>query len=91
MLALIWPPLVWLLHRAGAAEKVGVVIISAFAAHTAWHWMVERWSALMKSELPALDIATLVRAGLAALAIAALLWLVRLHGQRRPRERYFNE
>jgi hypothetical protein len=53
--------------------------------------MVERWNALMKSELPALDVATLVRAGLAALSIAALLWLVRLLAQRRPRERYFNE
>jgi hypothetical protein len=24
------------------AERMGVIIISAFVAHTGWHWMIER-------------------------------------------------
>lgn len=83
VLAVIWPPLAWLLYRAGMSEKVGVVIITAFAAHIAWHWTVERWTVLMKTELPDVSVATLVRAGLAALAVAALLWLLRMLAQRR--------
>ena len=83
VLAAIWPPLAWLLYRAGVSERVGVVIVTAFAAHSAWHWTVERWAALMKTELPDISAATLMRAGLAALAVAALLWLPRMLAQRR--------
>ena len=87
VLAAIWPPLAWLLYRAGVGEKIGVVIISAFTAHTAWHWTVERWAALMKTELPELSVATLARTGLAALAVVALLWLLRMLAQRRGLQR----
>jgi hypothetical protein len=87
VLAVIWPPLVLLLQRARVGQKVVVAIVSAFAAHTAWHWMVDRWAALMKTQLPELDVATLVRAGLAAFAIVAMLWLVRLLAQRPPLQR----
>lgn len=87
VLGVIWPPLDWLLRRARGGDKVVVAIISAFAAHTAWHWMSERWAALMKTELPEFDIVTLMRAGLAVLAVVALLWLTRVAAQRAKLQR----
>jgi hypothetical protein len=68
-------------------QKVGVMIISAFAAHTAWHWLVERWAALMKTQLPELGVETIVRAGLGAVVIVAVLWLVRMLAMRRALQR----
>ena len=83
VLAVVWPPLAWLLYRSGVPERVGTVIISAFAAHAAWHWMVERGSALMDTGLSNIGVETLVRGGIATLAVAALLWgLVRILARR---------
>jgi hypothetical protein len=39
-------PLLTLLFRYVVAERIGTIILSAFIAHTAWHWAVERWVAL---------------------------------------------
>jgi hypothetical protein len=60
-------------------ERIGVIILSALVAHTAWHWMTERFAELRKFPLPALDaaaIASLLRWLMAALAMAAAVWLV---------------
>jgi len=32
-------------------EKIGIIILSALVAHSAWHWMAERWSALMQYDI----------------------------------------
>jgi hypothetical protein len=37
-------PLLTVLFRRVVAERVGVIILSAFVAHTAWHWATERWA-----------------------------------------------
>ena len=69
-------------------ERVGTIILSAFVAHTAWHWLAERWEVLAKFPLawPVVD-AAFMAAGLrwAMLLVLAVLaaWLVRpLVGQR---------
>ena len=41
-------PLLWLVFRFVVPQRVGIVIASALAAHTAWHWMIERGSTLAK-------------------------------------------
>jgi len=41
-------------------ERMGVIILSAIVAHTAWHWMMERWEVLRQSPWPRLDSASLV-------------------------------
>ena len=87
VLVIIWPPLVLLLRRSKVGEKLGVVLIALLAGHTAWHWMTERWAALMKTEPPELDASTLMRAALVVLAIAAVAWLLRLLAQRRGLQR----
>jgi uncharacterized membrane-anchored protein YitT (DUF2179 family) len=63
-------PLVALLLRV-VPERAGVIVLSALAAHTAWHWMLERGEAWWKYPLPRPDAAGL--AELLAWAIAALV------------------
>jgi len=58
-------------------ERLGVIILSAVVAHTAWHWMTERWTNLARFPLPALDAAgaaTLMRWMMAGIVTALFLW-----------------
>jgi hypothetical protein len=78
-------PLVSLLLKRVVAERMGVIILSAFIAHTAWHWMTERGSALGEYEftLPAFDLmfaASAMRAGMVLAIAAAAGWtMLELH------------
>jgi hypothetical protein len=72
-------PALGLLFRYVLAERLGIVILSALVAHTAWHWMIDRGAELAKFPLPKLDAAFLagaMRALMAALILAAGVWLV---------------
>ena len=72
-------PLLGLVFRYVMPEKVGIVILSAFVAHTAWHWMIERGSVLMLYPWPTVDAVALSRLLwwlIAVVAMAGLLWLV---------------
>ena len=55
-------------------ERLGIIILSALVAHTAWHWMIERGEQLAKFPLPELDAAFLASAmrGLMAALVLAL-------------------
>lgn len=75
-------PLVSLLFKRVVAEKVGVIILSAFVAHTAWHWMVERASSLPEYSytMPAMDIAfvaSALRAAIVLLIASGAVWAMR--------------
>ena len=81
-------PALQLAFRFVVAERPGTIILSAFVAHTAWHWMMERWEVLRKFrfEWPVLNAAWLagaVRLLLALTILAALMWLVSLALRRR--------
>jgi hypothetical protein len=70
-------------------ERIGVIIVSALVAHTGWHWMLERGERLSQFPWPAPDAGTLASAmrwTIAALSLAALVWLLRVRGGRK-RER----
>ena len=59
----------------------GTIILSALVAHTAWHWMSERWerAAPVPFEWPAIDAAFLagaMRWMMLVVVAAALYWLV---------------
>jgi hypothetical protein len=75
VLAVAVPALGWLFSHV-VAERMGTIILSAFVAHTAWHWLLDRGGILMQYhlELPTLDVA------LAVSALRALLALVVLAG-----------
>jgi hypothetical protein len=74
-------PALDLLFRFAVAERVGTVILSAFVAHTGWHWTVERYLVLrqFRWEWPVMNAALLagvLRFVMLAVVAAALLWLL---------------
>jgi hypothetical protein len=80
-------PALDLLFRYGVAERMGTIILSAFVAHTAWHWTTERWAVLRQFpiELPVVDaafLAMVLRWMMLAVALAGVVWLVQV--LRRP-------
>lgn len=62
-------PVLNLLFRRAVAERVGTIILSALVAHTAWHWMTERWGDLRQFQFVPSTFD-------AALAAAAMRWLM---------------
>lgn len=74
-------PALAILFRYVVAERMGTIILSAFVAHTGWHWMVDRYGALRQYSFswPAITAASLltaVRLGMVIVAATAILWLV---------------
>lgn len=63
------------------AERIGSVIVSVVLAHSAWHWMADRFSAVRQYPLswPALDatlLAALLRGLMLLLIVGGVAWLV---------------
>jgi len=82
-------PLLNLLFRYVVAERMGTIILSALVAHTAWHWMLERWDTLQQFHLlgrifTGASLATGMRWAMVFVAMAGLGWLVSLAGRNRP-------
>jgi hypothetical protein len=74
-------PLLELLFRFVVKERMGTIILSALVAHTAWHWMMERWERLRQFRFswPEITASFLVSAMhwlMAALILAGFIWLV---------------
>jgi hypothetical protein len=87
VLAMLVPAL-WALFRWVVEERMGTIILSAFVAHTGWHWFTERMERLSRFHLqwPALTAAQL--AGLlgwatALVFLAGLVWIVSVLLQNR--------
>jgi hypothetical protein len=80
VLLVLVPALAFLFQR--VPERTGTIVLSALVAHTAWHWMIERWDRLRQFRVPwpALDAALLagaLRGLMVVVAAAGLVWLVR--------------
>ena len=72
-------PALQLLFRYVVAERIGTIILSALVAHTAWHWMIERWGDLSRFDWPGLTAAGLagaLRWLMGLVILAGLAWLV---------------
>jgi len=74
-------PALGLLFRHVIPEAMGTIILSALVAHTAWHWMTERWATLRQFRLqwPVIDAAFLagaMRWMMLLVVAAALYWIV---------------
>ena len=72
-------PLISLAFSRVVAERMGIIILSALVAHTAWHWMLDRGKTLSEYQFdwPALDMAFLasaMRAALVLTIIGAAAW-----------------
>ncbi|HLX43635.1 MAG TPA: HupE/UreJ family protein [Bryobacteraceae bacterium] len=80
VLVVMIPALEFLFRRV-VAERMGTIILSALVAHTAWHWMLERWGVLSQfhlqwPELTDAFVATALRWLMALIALAGLAWFV---------------
>jgi hypothetical protein len=73
LVLLITVPLLRWLFRVLPGEKIGTIVLSAIAAHSAWHWFTERGSELLQYrwEWPAFD---------AAFFAAAMRWAMLIMG-----------
>jgi hypothetical protein len=58
-IAVAIPLLSLLFAKIRLSERLVTVVISAFVAHAAWHWLAERWDTLAKVEWPEIDPVTL--------------------------------
>jgi hypothetical protein len=74
-------PMLDLLFRFVAAERMGTIILSALVAHTAWHWMMERADRLSRyhfewPEITAALLASAMRWLMLLVIVAGLAWFV---------------
>jgi hypothetical protein len=79
-------PLLNILFKHVVAERMGTIILSVLVAHTAWHWMLERFDVLRQFPYPAITAAGLAMAlrwAIVVVAIAAIAWVLFLVTQRR--------
>ena len=72
-------PLISLAFKYVLAERIGIILLSALVAHTAWHWMLERGASLKEYQFdwPTFDVAfaaSAMRAALVLAIIAAAAW-----------------
>jgi hypothetical protein len=80
VLLLAVPVLAWMFRRV-VAERMGIILLSALVAHTAWHWMLDRGTALRqyRFEWPVLDLVFLadaMRALMLLLIVVGAGWLM---------------
>ena len=90
LMLVLFVPMLSLLFRV-VPERVGTIIISAFVAHAAWHWMVERGEQLSRFPWPVLDaaaLASLTRWLMALVALGGIVWVVSVVRQRRLERRH---
>jgi hypothetical protein len=91
MMLAIFVPALHLVFRFVVAERIGTIVLSALIAHTAWHWMADRWRALSQFDWPAVTaagMATLLGWVLAALILAALVWVASMVMRVYPAPRF---
>jgi HupE / UreJ protein len=84
LVLLLLIPALDLLFRRVVAERVGTIILSAIVAHTAWHWMAQRFETLRQFQFvwPTVDAAFMlwvVRWLMVIVVLGGLLWIVRLY------------
>ena len=85
VIALLVPALTLLFQF--TPERMGTIIISAFVAHTGWHWTLDRINLLrqFRFEMPALDaafLASVVRWLIVIVAFGAIGWLAAIIQKR---------
>jgi len=90
-------PALDVLFRFVVAERMGTIILSAIVAHTAWHWMTDRFDVLRQFPWPAItaaDAASAIRWLMALIAVLSAAYLLsraaasaRVSGTRRTPDR----
>jgi hypothetical protein len=52
----VFVPALALLFRGAMAGRMGIIVVSAIVAHTAWHWMIDRADVLWQTPWPQLTL-----------------------------------
>ncbi len=79
VLLILVPALNWI-FRFVVAERIGAIVLSAFVAHTGWHWTTERLEGLKQYRWPTPDpvlVASTGRVVILIVAIAGIAWWAR--------------
>ncbi|MBL8176455.1 MAG: HupE/UreJ family protein [Bryobacterales bacterium] len=84
LVVILLTPAVAALMRYSGAERMIAILLSAFVAHTGWHWTAERFEALRmySFEWPVWDAATIAAAlrwAMGAVAVTGLVLLMDRH------------
>jgi hydrogenase/urease accessory protein HupE len=58
-------------------ERMGIIVSSAFVAHTGWHWLLDRVERVRQFSLPDVSPLFATRALIAVVAVAAAIWAFR--------------
>ena len=87
MVLLVTIPVLTLLFRRVVDERMGTIILSAFVAHTAWHWMLDRGAVLRQYHIqwPAMDTvltASMMRSVMLVLIAVGLGWVLNAGARR---------
>jgi len=87
LVLLIMIPALDFLFRYVVVERMGTIILSALVAHTAWHWMMDRWAVLRQFHVPwpafTMEFAaTLMRWLMVIVAMAGVIWFLRSRSKR---------
>lgn len=81
LVLLILIPVLDALFRYVVPERMGTIILSVIIAHTAWHWMVERWEILRQFQfewqLNASLLVSLTICAMLAVGVGAVIWFFR--------------
>ena len=56
----VFVPALALLFRGAMSGRMGIIVVSAIVAHTAWHWMLDRADVLWKTPWPQPTVAGLI-------------------------------
>jgi hypothetical protein len=81
----ILAPLLAVVFRRVIEERLGVIIASAFALHTAWHWLTDRAAVLTAYDWPFSDPTTLARLLRVLMVLVAAFggaWIIRAYRKR---------
>jgi hypothetical protein len=79
LVLVVMVPALDVLFRFVVAERMGTVILSAIVAHTAWHWMTDRFDVLRQFPWPtvtAADAASAIRWLMALIAVISTAYLL---------------
>jgi hypothetical protein len=52
----VFVPALALLFRGAMAGRMGIIVVSALVAHTAWHWMLDRADVLWRTPWPPITV-----------------------------------
>jgi hypothetical protein len=82
LVLLVLLPALALLFARVVDERIGTILVSAFVAHTAWHWLTERWAVFAQYPLhwPIVDaafVASLLRWAMLLVLAGLAAWIVR--------------